>query len=138
MSTSSSCLVARANEEDVGPVLGGTILRYGMRAYQRALVRVQKGLLKITPGNRKLDLSEEYLPLSCMACALTELMANRLMESASWRLHDIGRLIEKCGIASYHPTCTLYTMNIGASMQRCALWTDIRASIPRNNGWASL
>ena len=126
MSTSSSCLVARANEEDVGPVLGGTILRYGMRAYQRALVRVQKGLLKITSGNRKLDPSEEYLPLSCMACALTELMANRLMESASWRLHDIGR------------TCTLYSMNIGASMQRCALWTDIRASIPRNNGWASL
>ena len=71
-----------------------------MRAYQRALVRVQKGFLKITSGNRKLDPSEEYLPLSCMACALTEFMANRSMESASRHLHGIDRLIEKCGIAS--------------------------------------
>jgi len=110
-----------------------------MRTYQRALVHVQKGLLKITSGNHKLDPSEEYLPLSCMPCALTELMANRSMESASRHLHGIGRLIESAALQAWnHPTCTLYSTNIGAGMQYCALWTDIRVSIPRNNGWASL
>jgi hypothetical protein len=71
-----------------------------MRAYQGALVRVQKGLETITSGNRKVDQNQESLLLSCMACALTELMANRSMESASRHLHGVGQLIKKCGIAS--------------------------------------
>ena len=76
------------------------LLRNAMSAYQRALIRVQKGLFNILSGTGKPDASQEFLPLSCLACALTELMANRSMESTLRHLDGIGLLIEKCGVTS--------------------------------------
>jgi hypothetical protein len=76
------------------------LLRSAMHAYQRALVRVQNGLALILSGSGNSDASLEFLPLSCMACTLTELLANRSIESASRHLDGICLLIEKCGIAS--------------------------------------
>jgi hypothetical protein len=76
------------------------LLRSAMHAYQRALIRVQKGLSLILSGSDSPDASQDFLPLSCMACTLTELLANRSIESASRHLDGIALLIEKCGIVS--------------------------------------
>jgi hypothetical protein len=76
------------------------LLRSALRVYQRALIRVQKGLSLILSGSDSPDASQDFLPLSCMACTLTELLANRSIESASRHLDGIALLIEKCGIAS--------------------------------------
>lgn len=76
------------------------LLRSAMRAYQRALVRVQNGLSVILSGSDKPDASQDFLPLSCMACTFTELLVNRSIESATRHLNGIGLLIEKCGVTS--------------------------------------
>ena len=75
------------------------MLRSAMRAYQKALSRVQKGLLDVLSGSGKADASQEFLPMSCLACTLTELMANRSMENSSRHLDGIALLLEKYGIA---------------------------------------
>ena len=76
-----------------------TLLRSAMRAYQKALSRVQKGLLEVLSGIGKGDANQEFLPMSCLACTLTELMANRSMENSSGHMDGIALLLEKYGIA---------------------------------------
>ena len=77
-----------------------TLLGSAMRVYQRALVRVQKGLSAILSGSGISDASRELLPMSCLACTMTELIANRSIESASRHMGGIAMLIETNGIAN--------------------------------------
>jgi hypothetical protein len=70
-----------------------------------------------------------------MACALTELMANRSMESASRRLHDIGRLIEKCGIASLESRHTHTLFYEHRSMHAALCFMDRRSCFYSKEQW---
>jgi hypothetical protein len=96
--------------------------RSAMRAYQRALIRVQNGLSSILSGSDNPDASQDFLPLSCMACTLTKLLFNRSIESASWHLDGIALLIKKNAAlqAWSRPTCALFSMNIEACILHCA------------------
>lgn len=83
-----------------------TISMTGLRAYQRALTRVQTGVAVVLAGNAtSTEMSTGFLPLSCLACAMTEFMANRSVASFSRHLDGIALLIQHIGPAGLeHPT----------------------------------
>ena len=72
----------------------------GLKTYQRALHRVQRGLgifLKVTMSS---EMTRGFLPLSCLACAMTELTAHGSMENFLRNLDGIALMIQQCGPAS--------------------------------------
>ena len=70
----------------------------GLRAYQRALIRIQNGVAVVLAGNAaSSEMYRGWLPLSCMACALTEFMASRSVTNFKRHLEGIALLIQQDG-----------------------------------------
>lgn len=78
-----------------------SVLMTGLRTYQRALTRVQKEISAFHCGDAvDSEVNPGFLPLSCLACALTELMANKSMKSFSNHLDGIAMIIQRSGPTS--------------------------------------
>ena len=88
------CLVG-AEQQNPGMTMSG------LRAYQRALGSVSQGLsataLTRKGSNTFADLKQAFLGLACLACAITEIMANKSVSSFLKHLSGIGLLIQQSG-----------------------------------------